>query len=105
MLAGFLVSFQEDSNCVFWALHEGDNLVDMRVLRLGDHIVSDQIARQHGIHAEQARVAVGECLTSGGDATVEREELPPALDALGCLDVLDEGGHLGCAMRARPSAA
>ncbi len=86
------------SHTVKVLLVEGDNLVDMRVLRLGDHIVSDQIARQHGIHAEQARVAVGECLTSGGDATVEREELPPAL-------VDEDGAADAPATEAAPAAA
>ena len=52
-------------------LTEGDQLVDMRVLRLGDHVVADQVARQHGLHSEQARLAVSESLASGEDVRVE----------------------------------
>ncbi len=63
-------------------LVEGDHLVDMRVLRLGDHVVADQLAREHGIHVEQARLAANMCLESGQDAAVEREEFaPPAAAA------------------------
>ena len=56
-------------------LTEGDQLVDMRALRLGDHVVSDQIARTHGIHGEQAREAIADCLKTGSDSRVERVEL------------------------------
>jgi len=57
-------------------LTEGDQLVDMRVLRLGDHVVSDQVARQHGLHTEQAREAIAECLRTGGDTYVDTEAVP-----------------------------
>ena len=63
-------------------LVEGDRLVDMRVLRLGDHVVADQVARQHGIHSEQARIAVADSLATGEDSRVEiSEAAPPAAPA------------------------
>ncbi|MEC8651555.1 MAG: pilus assembly protein PilM [Planctomycetota bacterium] len=61
-------------------LAEGEQLVDMRTLRLGDHVVADQIARAPGIHGEQAREAIAECLQTGGDSRVEQVD-PPALAA------------------------
>lgn len=57
-------------------LTEGDQLVDMRVLRLGDHVVADQVARQHGIHSEQARAAIAESLRTGSDSYVDVEAVP-----------------------------
>lgn|GEM_PF-5826431 len=57
-------------------LVEGSQLVDMRVLRLGDHVVCDQIARAHDIHGEQAREAVAEGLRTGSDVRVERAGAP-----------------------------
>ncbi len=66
-------------------LVEGDHLVDMRVLRLGDNVVCEQIARTYGIHAEQARAAIEESLRTGSDSHVEGVEQPalaaPAEDA------------------------
>ena len=67
-------------------LVEGDQLVDMRVLRLGDNVACEQIARAHGINTEQARAAIAESLRTGSDSHVERLEQPalaaPASDAL-----------------------
>lgn len=57
-------------------LTEGEQLVDMRVLRLGDHVVSDQVARQHGIHSEQAREAIAESLRTGSDSYVDTDAVP-----------------------------
>lgn len=54
-------------------LTEGDNLVEMRVLRLGDAAVAEQISRSHGLSLEQARTAIGDALRTGGDARVEAE--------------------------------
>ncbi|MCK5945365.1 MAG: pilus assembly protein PilM, partial [Planctomycetes bacterium] len=68
-------------------LTEEDQLVDMRVLRLGDHVVAEQLARQHGIHSEQARAAIAECLRTGSDAYITPDELPqlpaPGVDDAG----------------------
>ncbi|MEO6594156.1 MAG: pilus assembly protein PilM [Planctomycetota bacterium] len=52
-------------------LVEGEQLVEMRALRLGDHVVTDEIARQHGIDAEPARAAVLACLLTGTDQRIE----------------------------------
>lgn len=54
-------------------LVEGDQLIDMRVLRFGDNVVSEQVARAHGVHSEQAREAVAAILASGEDGAVERD--------------------------------
>ena len=54
-------------------LVEGDQLIDMRVLRFGENVVGDQIARLHGVHPEQARQAAAQILASGADGTVEGE--------------------------------
>jgi Tfp pilus assembly PilM family ATPase len=51
-------------------LTEGDQLAEMRVLRLGDSVVSEQLARTLGIETEQARRAAMECLRTGGDVSV-----------------------------------
>ena len=48
---------------------------EVEALGLGDHVVSDQIARTHGIHGEQAREAIADCLKTGSDSRVERVEL------------------------------
>lgn len=79
-------------------LVEGDQLIDMRVLRFGDNVVSDQIARLHGVHAEQAREAVAEILTSGVDGAVERE-------TAGLLAAPAEGGTAEESERAEPEDA
>lgn len=52
-------------------LTEGDELVEMRVLRLGDSVVADQIARHHGLLGEQAMEAVAESLRTGSDVRVD----------------------------------
>jgi Tfp pilus assembly PilM family ATPase len=63
-------------------LVEGDNLVEMRALRLGDAFVAEQVARDHGIDAITARDAVQRALASGSDQRVQvADELPaPAAD-------------------------
>jgi Tfp pilus assembly PilM family ATPase len=55
-------------------LTEGDHLIEMRVLRLGDATVADQIARLHGLSIEQARTAIGDALRTGADVRVHAEE-------------------------------
>ncbi len=57
-------------------LVENEQLLEMRALRLGDAVVVDHVARQFGLTAEQATVAVEECLRSGDDAEVEAVALP-----------------------------
>lgn len=59
-------------------LVEGEHLVEMRVLRVGDGAVADEIARKNGIDVAAAREAVHACLASGAD---QRIEVPAALPA------------------------
>lgn len=63
-------------------LVEGEQLVDMRAMRLGDAAVAEHVARHYGIPYEEARGAVSECLLAGTDTTVDVAVLPsPAADA------------------------
>ncbi len=55
-------------------LTAGDQLIEMRVLRLGDATVADQIARSHGLSIEQARTAIADALRTGTDVRVHAEE-------------------------------
>ncbi|HEB52768.1 MAG TPA: hypothetical protein ENI87_05895 [bacterium] len=57
-------------------LSAGDQLLDMRTLRLGDGVVVDQVARRHGLDLGQARAAVADVLRTGADAVVEMTALP-----------------------------
>lgn len=50
---------------------EGDRLVEMRTLRVGDAVVADEIARAQGIDAATARELMHACLTSGADQSAE----------------------------------
>lgn len=59
-------------------LVEGNSLVEMRALRLGDAAIADDIARRNGLGIAAARDVVRECLVSGGDCRVEVEEALPA---------------------------
>lgn len=59
-------------------LVEGEHLVEMRVLRVGDGAVAEEIARKNGIDVAAAREAVHACLASGAD---QRIEVPAALPA------------------------
>lgn len=52
-------------------LTEGKQLVEMRVLRLGDSVVSEQLARVHNLDVNQARLAADETLRTGGDVRVD----------------------------------
>jgi len=54
-------------------LVEGDQLTDMRVLRFGEGVVCEQVARLHGLQAEQVREVVAGVLASGQDGVVERD--------------------------------
>jgi len=60
-------------------LTEGEELVEMRVLRLGEAAVAEQISRSHGIDIEQARIAIGDALRTGSDARVEAEAAVSAI--------------------------
>ncbi|MBM4060321.1 MAG: hypothetical protein FJ265_04365 [Planctomycetes bacterium] len=59
-------------------LVEGEHLVEMRALRLGDGAIVDEIARRTGLPAAAARDAVRECLATGGDRRLEVDEALPA---------------------------
>jgi type IV pilus assembly protein PilM len=52
-------------------LVEGENLVDMRTLRLGDAMIADELMRKHGVSLATAREAVQSCLKTGGDFVAE----------------------------------
>lgn len=60
-------------------LTEGDQLVEMRVLRLGDAVVAEQVARAHGVLGFEAAAAVDESLRTGGDVRLAAvgEAVPP----------------------------
>lgn len=58
-------------------LVEGEQLIDMRALRLGDAAIADEIARKTGLPLQRAREAVRACLAAGTDQTVEIEEALP----------------------------
>jgi Tfp pilus assembly PilM family ATPase len=59
-------------------LVEGENLVEIRALRLGDQAVVDDVARRCGLPPAQAREAVAACLSTGADQRVEVEDALPA---------------------------
>jgi Tfp pilus assembly PilM family ATPase len=59
-------------------LVEGDRLVEMRSLRLGDGAIADEVARRNGIDVAAAREAVLRCLATGADHTLDVEEAVPA---------------------------
>jgi hypothetical protein len=60
-------------------LVEGDQLVEMRVLRFGDSVAAEQVARAHHLDPEQARLTIEECLRTGADVHVESMASVPAL--------------------------
>lgn len=59
-------------------LVEGEKLVDMRVLRLGDDAVAEDLVRRHGLPLVVARATARACLAAGADQTVEVEAALPA---------------------------
>lgn len=77
-------------------LVEGEQLIEMRALRLGDGVVAEEIARRHGLDPVTARDAVHQCLRTGSD---QRLDVPaavpvPAAAAAGGADeefLLEEG--------------
>lgn len=60
-------------------LVEGEQLVEMRALRLGDAAIADEIARRHTMAGSLAREAVRACLRKGTDQTVLVMDAPPAV--------------------------
>ena len=68
-------------------LVEGENLVDMRVIRVGDASIGDGIANRHGIEASRAHALALECLRTGRDVEAEVDgELPAVAEG-------DDGGE------------
>jgi Tfp pilus assembly PilM family ATPase len=59
-------------------LVEGEQLVEMRALRLGEAVVAEQVAREFGVALDRAREVVPLCLASGDDQEVEAPALPLA---------------------------
>jgi len=56
----------------------GDELVDMRALRLGEAAIGDDIAMRHGLSVEVAREAVQGCIATGAPVEVEVAAEVPA---------------------------
>jgi Tfp pilus assembly PilM family ATPase len=59
-------------------LVQGEKLVEMRALRIGDAVVADEIARRHGLDAAVAREVVRACLDEGADQRLEVADALPA---------------------------
>ncbi len=59
-------------------LVEGEHLVEMRALRLGDAVVAEQIARQLGLDVGAARDAAYRALASGSDQRIDVVDAVPA---------------------------
>ena len=59
-------------------LVEGEQLVEMRVLRLGEAVVADHVARHYELPTEQAGEATRECLLSGSNTKLETMTVLPA---------------------------
>ncbi|MBK8100074.1 MAG: pilus assembly protein PilM [Planctomycetes bacterium] len=59
-------------------LVEGDNLIDMRTLRLGDASIADELAHKHGLSPALAREAMHACLATGSDFRAEPAAALPA---------------------------
>lgn len=73
-------------------LTEGDQLVEMRVLRFGDSVAADQIARSHNLDSEQARAAIDDCLRTGADVHVESIAAMPAIAEDAEAEAVDDQG-------------
>jgi Tfp pilus assembly PilM family ATPase len=58
---------------------EGEKLVEMRALRLGEGAIADEIARKHGGDAAAVRDAVHRSLVAGGDVEFQAGADLPAL--------------------------
>ena len=67
---------------------EGEQLVEMRALRIGDSVVCDQIARQYGLDPERAQAAVAHSLTTGADIEIAAAARPQG-------DEQDDAGDAG----------
>lgn len=66
------------SHSVNVILVEGETLVEMRTLRVGDGVVADEVARRHGLDLQTARQAVHACHASGADQRIEVAAALPA---------------------------
>ena len=60
-------------------LVEGEHLVEMRVVRIGDGVVADEIARKYGLDNDAARAVVQACISSGADQRLEVAAAVPAV--------------------------
>ncbi|MCB9879123.1 MAG: pilus assembly protein PilM [Planctomycetes bacterium] len=69
-------------------LVEGEQLVEMRALRLGDGVVAEHVARHYGLPVGQAQEAVRRCLEDGADC-----EFAPQAQVDGALAAVE--GELG----------
>ncbi|MEZ6035864.1 MAG: pilus assembly protein PilM [Planctomycetota bacterium] len=65
-------------------LVEGEQLVEMRALRLGDNVVAEHVARHYGLPSAQAQEAVQRCLGEGDDC--EFAPQAPLEEALAAVD-------------------
>jgi Tfp pilus assembly PilM family ATPase len=59
-------------------LVQGEKLVEMRALRIGDAVVADDVARRHGLDGAVAREVVRACLDEGADQRLEVADALPA---------------------------
>lgn len=66
------------SHSVNVILVEGENLVEMRTLRVGDGVVADELARRHGLDLPTARQVAHTCHASGADQRIEVAAALPA---------------------------
>jgi len=64
------------SRSVRLILVEGEELVEMRALRIGESVVADQIARHYGVDHDEAREAVLRSLSTGEDVQITAAALP-----------------------------
>jgi Tfp pilus assembly PilM family ATPase len=62
-------------------LVEGERLVEMRALRLGDAVVADDLARRYGLDPAAAREAAVRALRSGADVRIDAVAELPAVAA------------------------
>ena len=76
--AGCTAVVDVGSRSVKIILVEGEQLVEMRALRLGDAAIGEEVARHLGVSAAATRDAVRRGLATGSDQEVEVEDVVPA---------------------------
>jgi len=76
--AGFTAVVDLGARSVKVILVEGEQLVEMRALRLGDAAIVEEVARHNGLSFAVARDAVLQCRATGGDHRIEVDEALPA---------------------------